>query len=172
MKTQFLSGIAVFALVGFSAMAQSNTANRLTGTDQTFMNKAAQGGMAEVELGKLAETHASSDAVKNFGRRMVQDHSKANDELKRIAGRENVSLPTSLDAKDQATMDRLSRLSGAAFDRAYINDMVKDHRADIAEFQREADHGSDPEVKQFASTTLPTLQEHLRLAEDTHNKVK
>ena len=136
------------------------------------MTKAAQGGMAEVELGKLAQSHASNDAVKNFGKRMVDDHSKANDQLKSIAAKENVTLPTTLDAKDQATMDRLAKLNGAQFDRAYINDMVRDHRTDIAEFQREADHGSDPAVKQFASSTLPTLQEHLRLAEDAQKQVK
>jgi putative membrane protein len=174
MKLQILSGIAVFAMVGSSAIAQSQqgAANRLTGTDQTFMNKAAQGGMAEVELGKLAETHASNDAVKNFGKRMVTDHSKVNDQLKNIAAKENVTLPTSLDSKDQATLDRLSKLNGADFDRTYIKDMVSDHKTDISEFQRESNRGSDPEVKQFASSTLPILQEHLRLAEDAQNQVK
>jgi putative membrane protein len=164
--------MVIFALAGFSAMAQNNTANRVTGSDETFMKKAAAGGMAEVELGKLAETHASSDAVKNFGKRMVTDHTKANDQLKSIAAKENVTLPTTMDAKDKATYDRLSALTGAAFDRMYMSDMVKDHRTDISEFQREADHGTDPEVKQFASSTLPTLQDHLRQAEDAQKQVK
>ncbi len=128
--------------------------------------------MAEVQLGKLAETHASSDAVKNFGKRMVTDHSKANDQLKSLAAQENVTLPANLNSKDQAALDRLSRLNGAEFDRAYMKDMVRDHRTDIAEFQREADHGTDPNMKQFASSTLPTLQEHLRLAQDADKQVK
>jgi putative membrane protein len=175
MKVQILSGIAVFALLGSSAMAQKaqqGSANRLTGADETFMNKAAEGGMAEVELGKLAETRASSDAVKNFGKRMVNDHTKADDQLKSIAAQENVALPTGLSSRDQAALDRLSMLNGADFDRAYMRNMVRDHRTDIAEFQREADHGADPNMKQFASSTLPTLQEHLRLARDAEKQVK
>src|SRR5437763_31745 len=138
--TKLLLGLAACSAMLFaqsSASTQSD-ANRMTGADSTFMTKATQGGMAEVELGKLAESHAASDKVKEFGRRMVTDHSKANDELKDIASRKGVTLPTSLNAKDQATMDRLSKLNGAAFDRAYMTDMVKDHRMDVSEFKKEA----------------------------------
>ena len=126
--------------------------------DNTWMTKAAQGGMAEVELGKLAQTNASSDAVKQFGQRMVDDHTKAGEELARIAADKGITLPTGLDAKDQATKDRLSKLTGKEFDRAYMQDMVKDHRTDVAEFKKEAASGKDPEVKAFASKTLPTLR--------------
>ncbi|MGD0987369.1 MAG: DUF4142 domain-containing protein [Candidatus Sulfotelmatobacter sp.] len=133
--------------------------------DKKFMRDAAQGGMAEVELGKLATEKASSDDVKRFGQRMVDDHSKANDELKQIASSEGVTLPDTLNAKDKALKVRLSKLSGENFDRAYMESMVKDHKKDVADFQKESASGSDPQVKQFASKTLPTLQDHLQEAQ-------
>ncbi len=145
----------------------------MTGSaDQQFMMKAAQGGMVEVELGKLAKDHASSQAVKDFGQQMSDDHGKANDELKDLASKKNVTLPTEVNATDKATMDRLSKLNGAAFDRAYMRDMVMDHKKDVAEFQTEADSGMDPDVKSWAAKTLPTLQHHLQMAQETANQHK
>jgi putative membrane protein len=168
-----LLGAVIFAASVMSAGAQTTQrAERLTALDSNWIMKAAQGGMAEVELGKLAASRSSNNAVKEFGQRMVDDHSKANDELSRIAASKGVTLPTSLSAKDQATKDRLSKLNGEAFDRAYMNDMVKDHHADVAEFQKEANSGQDPDVKAFAGTTLPTLQEHLHMAEAAQNGLK
>ncbi len=179
---KLLAPVAAFGLLTFTgAFAQSQSrghesastrgsANRLTG-DNNFATKAAQGGMAEVQLGNLAKEHASSSDVKNFGQQMVDDHTKANDELKSIAAKKNITLPTDLSAKDQATYDRLSKLNGAEFDRAYMKDMVSDHRTDVAEFQHEADHGTDPDLKSFAGKTLPTLQHHLQLAEKTERNV-
>jgi len=143
-----------------------------SGADHQFMMKAAQGGMAEVELGKLAQERGSSDAVKQFGQRMVEDHGKANEELMRIAQSKGVTPPTSLDSKAQSMKDKLSKLSGTAFDRAYMSEMVKDHRTDVSEFQKEANSGRDPEAKAFAAKTLPTLQEHLRMAEQANNSIK
>ncbi|MDQ6758936.1 MAG: DUF4142 domain-containing protein [Acidobacteriota bacterium] len=140
------------------------------GADQQFMMKAAQGGMAEVELGRLAKDHASNQAVKDFGQQMVDDHSKANDELKDLASRKSVTLPTDVNAKDKATMDRLSKMNGAAFDRAYMRDMVMDHKKDVAEFQKEANSGMDPDVKSWAAKTLPTLQHHLQMAQERANQ--
>ena len=102
---------------------------------------------------------------------MVDDHSKANDELKDLASKKNVTLPTDVDAKDKATMDRLSALNGAAFDKAYMRHMVSDHKKDISEFQKEASSGSDTDVKSWASKTLPTLQHHLQMAEDAAKAV-
>jgi putative membrane protein len=129
-----------------------------------FVKKAAQGGMAEVELGKLAADKGSTDDVKKFGQRMVDDHSKANDQLKQIASSKGITVPDDMNAKDKATKARLEMLSGAQFDRAYMNDMVKDHVEDISEFNKEAKMGKDPDVKGFASQTLPTLQDHLKNA--------
>jgi putative membrane protein len=134
--------------------------------DKKFVHDAAQGGMAEVELGKLATEKASSAEVKKFGQRMVDDHSKANEELKQVAGSEGIQLPAKLSAKDQMTKDRLSKLSGEQFDKAYMRDMVKDHIQDVADFKRESTSGKDSNVKSFASQTLPTLEDHLRQAKE------
>lgn len=134
-------------------------------SDRKFMDKAAQGGMAEVELGQLAEQNGQSAEVKAFGKRMVNDHSKANDQLKQLAAQKGVSLPTSLDAKDEATKDKLSKLQGAAFDKAYMKDMVADHKKDVAEFKHESMAAHDPELKSWAGQTLPTLESHLQEAE-------
>jgi putative membrane protein len=103
--------------------------------------------------------------VKKFGQRMVDDHSKANDQLKQVAAQEHIDLPTEPNAKDKATKARLEKLSGEQFDRAYMRDMVKDHRTDVAEFAHEAKMGKDPAVKSFAESTLPTLRDHLKEAE-------
>ena len=140
-------------------------------SDQKFVMDAAKGGMAEVEFGKLAQDKASSDQVKNFGKRMVDDHSKANDELQTLAKNKNITLPTDLDPKDKALKDRLSKLSGAAFDRAYMNAMLRDHRKDVNEFKMESTSGQDADVKAFASKTLPTLEDHLKLAQQTEKAV-
>jgi putative membrane protein len=170
-----LATAAVFGLLslpaGFAQTAKTGTANRMT-MDSTFATKAAQGGMAEVKLGELAKDHAQSDEVKNFGQQMVTDHTKANDELKSIAAGKNITLPTDLNAKDKATYDRLSKLSGAAFDRAYMRDMVADHRTDVSEFRKQAKSGTDPDLKAFASKTLPTLEHHLQMAESAEKAVK
>ncbi len=133
--------------------------------DLSFMKKAAVGGMAEVELGQLAQQHGSSAQVKEFGARMVQDHSKANDELKHLAGAKGVTLPTALDSKNQKVVDRMQKMSGVAFDHAYMSDMVADHKEDIADFRKEGQGGKDPDVKAFATKTLPTLEEHLKMAQ-------
>jgi len=134
--------------------------------DTHFAKEAAQGGMAEVKLGQLAQDKGSSDSVKSFGKRMVDDHSKAGDKLKEVAARESITLPTDISPKDQATYDRLSKLNGAAFDRAYARDMVKDHETDVAAFQKEANAGKDDALKSFASETLPTLEDHLKQAKE------
>lgn len=140
--------------------------------DNKFVKDAALGGMAEVELGKLATQKGSSDAVKQFGQKMVDDHTKANDQLKEIASKENISIPDSLDSKHQSRIEKLSKLSGPAFDKAYAKDQVKDHKKDVGEFKSEAENGSNPSIKQFASTTLPTLQEHLSMAQDLNKTEK
>lgn len=142
------------------------TAGAVAANDKKFMREAAEGGLAEVELGKLAKEKASSSEVKKFGQRMVDDHSKANEELKQIASSKGVDLPDKLTGKDKLLKQRLSKLSGPQFDRAYMENMVKDHRQDVAEFNRESASARDPEVKQFASKTLPTLKGHLKEAEE------
>jgi putative membrane protein len=152
------------------AASKSDT-GKLASSDRKFVTEALKGGMAEVELGKLASEKASHDAVKQFGQRMVDDHGKAAEELKKIAQDKGVTPPAEMDGKHKRLHDRLSRLSGAEFDRAYMDDMVKDHRGDVKEFQREAGRAKDPDVKSYASKTLPTLQEHLKQAETVRSQV-
>ena len=149
----------------------STSANTKSSADETFAKKAAQGGMAEVKLGQLAEERGSNPAVKNFGRRMVQDHSKANEQLKNATSTESIPLPNEIDKSDQATYDRLSKLSGDAFDRAYARDMVKDHSKDVSEFQKEAKNGQNDAIKNFAAQTLPILQNHLDQARQMEQAV-
>jgi len=151
--------------------SDTTSANTKSSADENFAKKAAEGGMAEVKLGQLAEERGSNPAVKNFGRRMVQDHSKANNELKDVTSKENVPLPNEMDKSDQATYDRLSKLSGDAFDRAYARDMVKDHSKDVSKFQKEAKSGKDESIKNFAAQTLPTLQNHLDQARQMEHAV-
>jgi putative membrane protein len=136
-----------------------------------FVTKAAQGGLAEVELGKLASDKASNEQVKQFGQKMVDDHGKANDQLKSLAQTKNIMLPTDLSPKDKALRDRLAKLSGPAFDRAYMRAMVTDHTKDVNEFRMESKSGADPDVKSWASNTLPTLETHLKMAEDANRAV-
>lgn len=154
--------------------ANNNTARTggVPSKDHAFIVKAAQGGMAEVELGQLAQQNGSSQQVKDFGKKMVDDHSKANDQLKQLASQKGVTLPTDIDAKDKATKDKLSKLQGDAFDKAYMRDMVTDHKKDVAEFQKEAHAGADPDVKGWAGQTVPTLEDHLKMAEQINGSTK
>jgi putative membrane protein len=140
-------------------------------SDHAFAMDAARGGLAEVELGRIASQNAGDDSVKQFGLKMVDDHSKANDELKQIASSKGIALPSSVTSKDRRTADKLQKMNGASFDKAYMKDMVADHETDVAEFEREARSGKDPDLKAFAEKTLPTLKEHLQMARDAAAKV-
>ncbi len=171
MTHKYAGLLALAVMAAASTAVGQESAHRMT-ADHNFAIKAAQGGMAEVKLGQLAQQNGENPAVKAFGQRMVTDHTKANDDLKSVAARKGMMLPSDLDAHDQATYDRLSKLNGAAFDKAYMRDMVADHRTDVAEFRHESEQGTDPEIKAFAARTLPVLEEHLKLAEETEGKVK
>ena len=131
-----------------------------------FMKKADEGGMAEVELGKLAQQNAQDAQVKQFGERMERDHSNANQQLEAIASQKGVQLPRQLDPKDQKELDRMSGLKGPGFDRAYMRMMVQDHDKDVKEFQHEAQVARDPDVKNFAQQTLSVIQQHDQMAHD------
>ncbi len=174
LTSKMISSAALLGMVTFAGLAAAEdtahkAANKAHGDDH-FAMEAAQGGMAEVQLGNLAKDHASAEAVKQFGQRMVVDHSKANEQLKSIAARSGMSLPTEIGAKNQAEVDRLSKLQGAAFDRAYMQLMVKDHKKDVADFRKEANSGKNENLKKFASETLPTLESHLEMAESAAGK--
>lgn len=143
----------------------------LTEADRSFMTEAAQGGMMEVELGRWAAQHAANADVKKFGQRMVDDHSKANDELKQLAAGKNMTLPTDINADQKSTRDKLTKLTGAAFDKEYMKDMVNDHEEDVKKFADEQTGASDPDLKAFVTKTVPVLREHLQLAHDAAKKV-
>jgi len=156
----FTVGSLCFAGLAMAQDPPTNTSSSLSAKDKTFMKKAAKGGMMEVAMGKVAEQNAQSDDVKSFGKRMVTDHSKANDELKSIASQKGVQLPTK-----EPTVKWTS-------DKAYMDAMVKDHEKDLAEFKEEANSGSDPDVKKFADDTAKVVQEHLDLAKEDQSKLK
>ena len=166
------AGAAAQGTTASSGAASGAMASKMSSADKTFVQKATIGGLAEVELGKLAQQKGSSDQVKQFGSRMVEDHSKANDELKQIVSSQGLSAPTDLDAKHKSTMAKLDKLSGQQFDRAYMSDMVKDHKEDIALFRKESSSGKDSDLKSFAAKTLPTLEDHLKMAQSTDAAVK
>lgn len=155
---------------GMFVYAQSNS--HVTNMDRTFMDKAAQADLAEVQLGQLAQQKAASQAVKDFGAKMVHDHSQNSSQLMMLASSQGVTLPTTMNAKDQALYNRLSGLSGAAFDRAYMQAMLKDHRMDISEFTHESGQVThDPQLKSYVSMTLPVLHEHLQLAQQVESQI-
>jgi len=158
--------VLIFAMVLLFGRSMTSSAQAPTAADHRFVIDAASGGMAEVKLGQLAQEKASSDAVKTFAKRMVDDHTKAGDKLKEAAQSDNIALPGELKASDQAAYDRLSKLSGTEFDRAYMQMMVKDHEEDVAEFKKEVAGGKNEALKSFAAETLPTLEDHLKQARD------
>ena len=169
----FSVGAAAQGTTTMPAKAGAHTADSNVPKEaRNFVHEAAIGGMTEVKLGNLAQQQASNEQVKQFGARMVKDHSKANDELKQVASRKGIEIPTELDSKHQKDVNGLQKKQGADFDRAYMDHMVKDHKKDVSEFKKEANSGKDPDVKAFAAKTLPTLQEHLQMAESTHASLK
>lgn len=133
--------------------------------DETFAMNASETGLTEVTLGKLAEQKASSKKVKDFGQMMVADHSKANDELKAMAKKKGIILPTECTQCQQKISD-LSKLSGMEFDKKYVEMMVAGHKEVIAKFTTEASQGKDSDMKKWASDKLPTIKHHLTAAED------
>jgi putative membrane protein len=146
-------------------------AGALSRSDRDFVTRAAQDGMAEVALGELAARQASNNEVKQFAQRMIDDHTKANNELKELASKEGITFPSEVSAKQKALQDRLAKLSGTNFDREYMSAMVKDHDNAVALFEKESRSGSDPELKAWAEKTLPTLREHQKMARDLAGKV-
>jgi len=142
------------------AKGAAKAASKLSATDKNFMMNAAKGGMMEVEWGKLAAQNGQNADVKKFGNRMVTDHSKANSELMALAKEEGVALPTAKSAGKWKS------------DKDYMEMMLKDHQADLAEFQKEAQSGTDPDLKKFAEKYSKVVSAHLKLAQETQGKLK
>jgi putative membrane protein len=161
-RQTFLAALALAALPAGPALAS---------IPPSFATKAAEGGMAEVEMAQLANDHASNADVKDFAQRMITDHTKANDELKELATKKGWTLPASTDAATKAKEKKLSALNGAAFDRAYMSAMVTGHEKVAAMFQQYAKTGKDAELRAFAQNTLPTIEAHEKLAHTTDSHV-
>lgn len=135
-------------------------------SDQEFMAKAVEGGQFELEVAKLAAEKASDPAVKSFAQMLVDDHGAANDRLREIATSHNVALPAALPDEKKKELERLAQLSGAEFDREFVRIAgVKDHHHDIDEFEKASTQAQNPDVKNFAQSTLPTLKKHLEAAQ-------
>lgn len=159
MSKRLIAGLAVAA-----ALAASPSAMAQDRADQAFLKKAIEGNLAEVAVGKLAQEKGNSDGVKNFGRQLEADHSAANQKAMSVATSMNMTPPTEPSKQQKEVHQKLSKLSGAAFDREFIKDMVADHKKDVAEYEKEAKRQNDP-VASYANETLPTLKTHLQTAE-------
>ena len=170
---RFITGLIAITCIGLSGAASAQSpksksdsnsnkakASTLSSADKAFIKDAAKGGMMEVAMGRVAEKNASNNEVKNFGARMVKDHSKANENLKVIAKEENVEWPAEKEAGKWKS------------DKDYMDAMVKDHEKDLAAFEKEAKDGSDPKVKSFADKTAKIVREHLEMAKEIDGKLK
>jgi putative membrane protein len=166
---KILSGAILGA---FLVCAASLSAQTVNDADQQFMKEAATGGMAEVDLGRLAARKGRNAEVRAFGNRMVRDHSKAAAELKALASRKKVTLPTTMTDEQKTEKENLMKLSGAEFDREYMRMMVEDHDKDVAAFQQKSTDAADAALKAWVTKTLPTLQTHQKMAHDIQGKVK
>jgi putative membrane protein len=137
----------------------------LSAADKKFVEKAASGGMAEVQAAQLAQQKADDQKVKDFAQQMITDHTTANQQLTALAQKKGVTVPADLDSKDQKELDKLGKLDGKKFDKAYMKTQVKAHQAMLTLLQKEAKGGKDADLKSFADQTIPTVQKHLDMAQ-------
>ena len=171
-KSSLPSPAANSTAVPASNMSNSNHANNTLTEEENFWAIAADGGLAEVEMGKLAGQKAQNPEVKKFAQMMVADHTKANAELKSIAAKQKITLPTEIGPRHRSTIDELNRLAGADFDREYVQAMVDDHEADVQLFEDQAEDESDQQAKAFAAKTLPVLRKHLENIKAIQSKLQ
>jgi putative membrane protein len=166
--TRFLFSKMLLTILSVTlAFASTSDRNYFTNDkDTTFVADAADAGMLEVQLGKLAASKGSSAEVKKFGENMVTDHTKANDELKQLAQKKGIKVPETLTPKSQKKYEDLSKKTGADFDKAYAELMVKDHQEVIAKFRKQSQTGKDPDLKAWAQNKIPTLEHHHMMAQD------
>jgi putative membrane protein len=144
-------------------MSMENAA--MAGGDKVFVSKALEGGMAEVQLGQLAAQKSQSDDVKQFGQKMVTDHTQMGDQMKPVAEQLGIKPPSEPSKKDRKEMQKLQGLTGQDFDREYITMMVMDHRKDLKDFKEEAQSANDPKVKQAAAQGVDVISQHLQMIE-------
>jgi putative membrane protein len=148
-----------------ASLASPAFAAGVSSADQQFAKQAASGGMAEIQAAQLAQQRSASPQVRQFASRMISDHTDANNELQQIAQQESIDLPSAPDSRDAGAVKRLSGMNGSEFDQSYAQEELRDHQQVVALFRKEATSGSDQALKEFAQKTLPTLQQHLQLAQ-------
>jgi|SoiMethySBSTD1v2_1073268.scaffolds.fasta_scaffold1065313_2 putative membrane protein len=165
MKTNTRLRFAILPVLLGLPLAQLASAADLAGKDERFLKNAAQGGMTEVQLGELGKSKATKKEVKDFAAMMATDHGKANEELKSLAGQKGVELPGEIEIGQKMAKEKLDRLSGAEFDKEFVQQMIKDHKKTIDMFEEASKDAKDSDVRSFASKTLPTLRGHLQQAE-------
>lgn len=174
MVTKRIAIIAmVMVLVGaWPLMADDKMSGTLDEQDRDFVKEAAMGGLMEVQLGKIVAERATNSEVKQFGQKMVDEHTKANAKLQQIAAQKGIQLPQQLDEDHMEKINELQKNTGPEFDREYISHMVDDHQEDIDTFKEQAEDGKDPALKQFASQSVPKLEQHLAMAKQIEEKLE
>lgn len=157
-----LLGTAVMLAPG---MLFGQTNAQLTAKDKMFLTESAEGGLKEIQFAQLAQQKSTNDQVKNFAQQMITDHTQLNNDMLPFAQQAGLTPPTQLKPKDQAEYDKLSKLSGSAFDKAYVQSMVKDHHKDLKEFKAESASATDPTLKTTVQSGLKVIQQHTGMAE-------
>ncbi len=167
----FLVTGGMSAVHGQQSKTGSTKQSSVSSKDKKFVDKALRGGMLEVALGKEAARKTTNSEVKTFADRLVQDHTKANQQLTQIAQKEGLQVPNEMGSKMEKKLKSFAKLHGTDFDRKFLSLEVKDHKDDIKDFNNEAKGGSNPGIKDFASQTVPQLQEHLSMAQSLDQKL-
>jgi putative membrane protein len=159
--TALVLSVLVFTTPAFAAM-----------DSKKFLGEAAQGGKAEVQLSQLATEKAATPEVMQFAQHLIDDHSQLNRQVEELAAQKSIQLPAEVSSKQQAEYEKLSRLSGKNFDKEFMSYNLKDHKKDVSDFKKQAQQGTDSEIKQLAAKTLPTLEDHLRMAQSVSKDLK
>ena len=154
-----------------SSDTSGNSSAGISDDMKDFAKKAATGGMMEVTLGNVAMKNSATQQVKDFGKMMVDDHSKLNDQLKNLAAVKNIDLPTMVTSDQQKDIDKLSNETGAQFDKDYVSMMIDDHKKDIDEFKEAADKATDNDMKTLITNAIPVLQKHLDAIQNIDKKM-
>jgi putative membrane protein len=166
-RNLIVAGLALAMALAVSAQARNNNVDSAS---KKFLTTAIQGDLAEIEVGKLAQQNGQSEDVKSFGQQLVKDHSEHNEKAQALAKRLGIDPPTAPSFAQKATYLKLKMLSGATFDRSFASAMVKDHRTDIKDYQKQS--GKNDPTGPFAKETLPTLEQHLKMAQSVQQKVQ
>jgi putative membrane protein len=164
--------LAPAALAGAGSGDAHTVAATLSKEGRDFVDDAAEGGLLEVKLGQMVVKRGASDDVKRFAQKMVDDHGKVNQRLADLARQDGIAAPQELDKKHQDKFDKLAQYSGNKLDEEYMGEMISEHQDDVKAFEKEAKDGKDPALRQFAASTLPTLEEHLSLAKQVNDHLK